>query len=381
MSLGKCRNCRSSELLEVMVTKPLPEYVWPIASNRSTRNSPCRVYHCRKCNLLQLQNFSDTDLASFYAHGSFVEENMKAKELRLAKILNALGPQYFKDKKVLDVGGGNNPFVKLLNSFTQTLFVSDFDISKETAEICRGHVYSGKFEDAKIPDHSFDVILSFHSMEHMNEPARVVQKMKSLLTKEGKLIVEVPHFTAVVEKIPYYSVFHQHINMFTKETLIELFQFNGFQLESVLSEDLALLMVFRSSENITERVKKDSGTSEIKLLAQKMKALGDSISSFIQMANPNALAVYGAGGSSALLVHHFDSIRTRIKFCYDREISKQGRCLPGTQVQINPPSEIEKSDAVIFLSDQIRNIFKDSLRCPTLSIETLLNQAGGKTCE
>ena len=129
MSLGKCRNCRSSELLEVMVTKPLPEYVWPIASNRSTRNSPCRVYHCRKCNLLQLQNFSDTDLASFYAHGSFVEENMKAKELRLAKILNALGPQYFKDKKVLDVGGGNNRFLFLILIFRKKLPKSAEDTS------------------------------------------------------------------------------------------------------------------------------------------------------------------------------------------------------------------------------------------------------------
>ena len=361
----------------MMVTRPLPEYVWPVPSQTTIKTSSCTVYHCNGCGLFQLQDFSDHEIASFYAYGSFVEENMKGKENRLEKILNFLGPQFFKNKTVLDVGGGNNPFLKLLRGATPDLFVSDFDISPETADLCPGKIFSGNFEEVAIPEKYFDTIVSFHFMEHMNKPSRVVQKMKSLMKPDSKLIVEVPNFSEVVHKMSYYSIYHQHINMFTRSTLIGLMQGNGFQLDKVLSEDLTLLMVFRLSENLLTNEDPSSEEWVLEGLLKKMKFLEVAIADFLNSTNPQALAVYGAGGSSALLVHYFESILARIRHCYDRDSFKQGKILPGTGVCIEAPSKIGKSDAVIFLSDEILNTFKDQLTCPTLSIETLLKQAGG----
>ena len=66
--------------------------------------------------------------------------------------------------------------------------------------------------------------------------------MKKLLKKDGIVIVEVPNFPKIVEKIPFYAVFHQHISMFTRSTLIYLFTRQGFKLKKILEEKRAKSM-------------------------------------------------------------------------------------------------------------------------------------------
>ncbi len=201
------------------------------------------------------------------------------------------------------------------------------------------------------------------------------------IKKDGKLIVEVPNIVEVVRAIPYYSIFHQHISMFTRNSLIDLFQSHGFSLETVLSDAIALLMVFKRTDEHKAQPHADLGAEAMELYSKRMAYLDSALTQFIQKAKPQNLAIYGAGGSSALLVQHFASIKNNLKLCFDRESTKQGKFLPGTKVQILPPEEIWKSDCVIFLSNQMRDLFKASLTCPMFSAEEALNHFGGKTYE
>ncbi len=372
-----CRVCQSRSLEKVLETPPLPEYIWPVSSPELAALSPCDVYRCQECHHIQLQSFTDEKLSSFYVHGSFVEENMQAKELRLNRILKLLGNSFFVGKKILDVGGGNNPFVKLLKPFTEDIFVSDFDVSRETEQICNGKVYLGKFEEVKIGESNFDIILTFHSMEHMNQPALVVQKMKSLLSPQGTLVVEVPNFLHVVDKMPYYSIFHQHISMFTKHSLIGLFHRHGFRLDHVIVEDSVLFMTFRHSDDNLPIKTEDTSRFALGQFSEKMKFLGHKIEAILLDEKPSRLSVYGAGGSSALFIHQLPVIREKLRLCFDRDPSKQVKFVSGTTVQIEGPEKIGKSDFVVFLSNQIREIFRAELRCPVISVEEILYQFGG----
>ena len=378
MNQLQCRLCLNEKIDDkknlVTITNLLPEYIWPIEKKEVVQLSSCNVYQCPKCNHLQLQQFTDDEIVKFYIHGSFVEDNFETKKIRLNEILGELGPEFFKNKKVLDVGGGNNPFVKLLLPYTQDLAISDFSISDEAKEVCAGNIFYGNFEESSIPENTYDVILSFHSLEHMNEPTKVVAKMKKLLKKDGIVIVELPNFPKVVEKIPYYSIFHQHISMFTRSTLTYLFTRQGFKLKKILQEEMALHMVFENSQEINQEVGVDLSSKAISLLEKKMAHLNNTLTKILQEYKPTKLAVYGAGGSSSLLIHHISAIKENIQFCFDRDNLKQNKYIPATQVQILSPEEIKKNNFIIFLSDRLKAIFEKELTCPSISVEGILNQ-------
>jgi len=372
--LSKCRICGHKELENILETNPMPEYVWPIEISNVVKISKCSIYRCLNCHHLQLQNFSEIEIARFYQYGSYVEENMSAKEQRLNKIFDKFGEGYFTNKKILDVGGGSNPFVKLLKNYSKDLFVSDFDIPNETMALCNGQVFRGMFEYADIPLDSFDTILSFHSMEHMNNPALVVSKMRKLLKQGGHVIVEVPNIIEVVKTIPYFSVFHQHINMFTRNSLINLFHQQGFKLESVLQESLAILMVFSSSNgnNFFDNV--DMSNTYIEEFGSKMNFLNTQMQELVQHHKPKQLGVYGAGGSTTLLLHHVPSLKNNMKLCFDRDTSKQGKYVPGTNVKVEPPEKLIECDFVIFLTDEIKSLFSEQLSIPNYSIAEMLRK-------
>jgi len=370
--IEECRVCGDKKFTKVLETKPLPEYVWPTGKVNATELSPCCVYQCSSCYHLQLQKFSNEDVGKFYRHGSHVEENMPAKKQRLQKILNDLGEDFFINKKILDVGGGSNPFVNLLNDYSKHVFVSDFEIPDETVRFCGGNVYRGMFESADIPLGSFDVILSFHSLEHMNNPALVVGKMRKLLKKDGYVIVEVPNMVNVVKEIPYFSIFHQHINMFTKNSLVNLFCRQGFKLKSVLQESLAMLMVFSVSEDKKNFDNVSVSAYLIDEFDSKMKYLDDQLIKLYQKFNPKKLGVYGAGGSTTLLLHHVLSLKDNVKFCFDRDLLKQGKYIPGTAIKIRKPEDLKKCDFVVFLTDEIKSLYSSQLAVPNFSVAEIL---------
>jgi C-methyltransferase len=378
MNQPQCRLCLNEKIDKnfflTTITNPLPEYIWPIEKKEVVELSSCNVYQCLKCNHLQLQKFTDDEIVKFYIHGSFIEDNFESKKIRLNEILGELGPNFFKHKKVLDVGGGNNPFVKLLSPYTQDLAISDFSVTDEAKKVCAGNIFYGLFEESSIPENTYDVILSFHSMEHMYEPAKVVAKMKKLLKKDGVVIVEVPNFPKVVEKTPYYSIFHQHMSMFTRSTLTYLFTRQGFKLKKILQEETVLHMIFENSQEKNQETGVDLSSKAISLLQKKMAYLNNTLTTIIQKCESTKLAVYGAGGSSSLLIHNVPVIKENIQFCFDRDVLKQNKYIPGTRVQILPPEEIKKSDFIIFLTSQLKTIFETTLTCPSISIEEILSQ-------
>lgn len=53
-------------------------------------------------------------------------------------------------------------------------------------------IHNCAFEDLDPPDEAFDGVISFHTLEHLNDPHAVMRKILGMLTAEGSLVLEVP---------------------------------------------------------------------------------------------------------------------------------------------------------------------------------------------
>lgn len=53
-------------------------------------------------------------------------------------------------------------------------------------------IYPDLFENIDLPKDHFDIIMSFHTLEHMCSPCDVFERINSLLKPEGGVVIEVP---------------------------------------------------------------------------------------------------------------------------------------------------------------------------------------------
>ena len=111
--------------------------------------------------------------------------------------------KYKKTGKILDIGCGDGSLLKYLKESGWQTYGVEF---QETAslyarDVLGIDVFSGRLEDAKYSEESFDVITLIHVFEHLPDPSETLKKARSLLKKDGILLIEVPNFNSFEARI------------------------------------------------------------------------------------------------------------------------------------------------------------------------------------
>ena len=137
-----------------------------------------------------------------------------------------------KKGKVLDVGCSNGIFLDLFKNIGWETW--GVEVSKSADEASKkGHkVKKSYFEKTKLPRGYFDLIILNHTLEHMDDPTKVLTKAKRLLKEDGLLFVDVPNAGGLSsrilgEKWPH-RLPEEHKHQFTRKKLKEVFVESGF---------------------------------------------------------------------------------------------------------------------------------------------------------
>lgn len=106
----------------------------------------------------------------------------------------------------------------------------------ENAKIAnqKGHkIIKNFFEKAKLSGNFFDLVILNHTLEHMDNPVKVLGKVRSLLKQNGIVYIDVPNAAGLGAKIlgkhwPYLLP-DEHKHQFTKLSLTSLLTKAGFK--------------------------------------------------------------------------------------------------------------------------------------------------------
>lgn len=107
-------------------------------------------------------------------------------------------------KKVLEFGGGLGQNVFLLKNRVV------YDISKFSLNFCEERGIQIIKDYKKIPNDSFDIILSCHCLEHLENPLENLKFLHKKLKTDGKLILVIPrspHITSPFQPDENYELF------------------------------------------------------------------------------------------------------------------------------------------------------------------------------
>lgn len=180
------------------------------------------LYKCNTCELIQLSNVAKRISKNLYANVS-TDKYIKEvnPQLRLIyslsfgkRILNAYNrlcyqsrysqvSSYRQSGQVLDIGCADGQFLEFFSTDWQLWGVEvnkDF-VSRFKKRLPSAKIYTGKIEEFKGKNSSFDVITLWHVFEHLENPHQIMRKIHKLLKPGGLLFIEVPHGNSIVRKL------------------------------------------------------------------------------------------------------------------------------------------------------------------------------------
>jgi SAM-dependent methyltransferase len=201
-----------------------------------------RIVKCGKCSLVFSSPILPHEKMSLLYRESTCNYNDQIPYLieTYYKIVEQIKNNLPENPKVLDVGCGNGFFLKALSDFNFTKNVFGVEPSSrmvmEADSSLRNKIKVNIFKPDLFPKNSFDLVLCFHTLDHMFAPKEFVQGAHAILKKNGYVIVVV-HDTEGLsvklfgEKSAIFDI--EHIYLFNKKTLRNIFERNRFEVIKV----------------------------------------------------------------------------------------------------------------------------------------------------
>jgi 2-polyprenyl-3-methyl-5-hydroxy-6-metoxy-1,4-benzoquinol methylase len=133
--------------------------------------------------------------------------------------------------KVLDVGCSSGAFLyQLKKRFPGSYEVLGMDASGpalEYAETRGVPVVRGEFAEHDLGDTRFDAVSLWAVLEHLVEPGRFLEKTWQVLKSGGLCFVLVPNMQSLAARVlgaRYRYIYAQHLNYFTRATLLKMLE-------------------------------------------------------------------------------------------------------------------------------------------------------------
>jgi SAM-dependent methyltransferase len=152
--------------------------------------------------------------------------------------------------RLLDAGAGGGEVVYVLRALGVDAcgLEPDEHYARHAREALGVPVATGFVQDAAFPPGSFDVVTMYHALEHVEDPAAILSRLRSWMVERGVLLIEVPNVEAVCIA-PQHRFHFAHFYNFSRDALEGLGRKAGFEpVETTTSPDGGnLISVFRAT--------------------------------------------------------------------------------------------------------------------------------------
>jgi 2-polyprenyl-3-methyl-5-hydroxy-6-metoxy-1,4-benzoquinol methylase len=146
-----------------------------------------------------------------------------------AKYLDFLSDISLRNKLVCDIGCGGGAFLDYIKGLcSQTVGVEPFRGYHDSLQN-RGHLVFDSLKNlySEYGDNTFDIIVSFHVIEHVENPNEFINTIYNLLKKDGVAIIVTPNSNDILMKLgpTEFKAFYYrtaHLYYFTQQSLKQI---------------------------------------------------------------------------------------------------------------------------------------------------------------
>lgn len=244
--------------------------------------------------------------------------------------------------------------------------LSDLDIQEPAANIETVQIRTTpeRMEAVAVKYGQADLLLVRHISEHTEDPGAFMRGLSALVKPGGLLMLEIPDCTANLTLKDYCMVWEEHSLYLTPATFAMLPPLGGFESLYIdihpLPFENCLVQLARKTGAPRMPAPTPEAAAEIGWLGEYARAYEPAREELRRMLrsmreSQGKIALFGAGHLACAFVN-FMGVEDLIEFVADDTPEKQGRYLPGTDLEIVPSAELVGQDiATCLLALSITN--------------------------
>jgi len=260
IALNDCPICHSHDF----AIMPVPQH-WDGEVLFGRYSSRLGLMRCNTCDFVFVNPRPDQSLLDlFYSSADFAYDADEASErvaqkaeIQLAEVERFMPPR--NGARLLDYGCGEG--ILLQKAIDAGWNAIGYDIGAPAIASCQRRGLPVVNAPDDIAEMKFDVIFLSHVFEHLIDPSHTLEYLKTKLTPNGLLCLEVPNagslrallsppvFTDWLGFDERYRAFPIHLSYFTSRTLLRLLEKHGVEVERATTVGLGLdRLIFQPDE-------------------------------------------------------------------------------------------------------------------------------------
>ena len=331
------------------------------------------VHYCENCKYVNLPCKISRDIFfEDYYYLSSVNKELGDHFDHLASYIFKIGAKF-----ILDVGSNDGILLSRLQN--RNIKCLGIDPSENVSEIANRKGFKtivGFFDEKSVSEIKKDfgkpdLITASSVFTHLEKPNDFFSNCKNLLSKDGKIIIEVEYLANIVRDFSFERFYFDRPHYYSLNSLIKLARPYGFELE-----DAEIIKVHGGSIRaiFSEGQKKQISKKAIEILNKENKLLSKNQLNFkldefllsckilkdkiIELKNSKIkFAAYGCPARFSTITNIANISKKELSYVVDDSPLKQGRFSPGVHIPIRSFNKDEDIDLfIVFAYEYIESI-------------------------
>lgn len=383
--MEKCRCCGSSEL-KILIDfgiQPVAHNLLKSKEEEDRYMHPLCLHYCENCGFIQINEPIPPE--NLYTEYNFCFSGWKHQpqisdeiELISKYVVN-------KEIKILEIGCNDGVFLKPLvkAGFKKIVGIEANPYAAKEAEIEGVNIINEMFDsnlaiNIKKEYGEFDIVILRHVLEHIPDLQDFFKSMDLLLGEKKLLFIEVPNFAEALKYRDCSTIWEEHPNYFTFETMIALLNRRGYSVVDSKLYDFSggsmCVLVRKEEKRGKLEINNDKSylpvyeqfSHNVQMYALKLRKVLKTLKE-----KDYEIYLYGTGARACTLVNGLGI--EEIDCAIDDQEEKQGYYMPGCRLKIKALNNILTSnEKKVFLlavnheneakvSKKIKNIYGDNV--------------------
>jgi cyclopropane-fatty-acyl-phospholipid synthase len=317
---------------------------------------------CRNCGHGQISNIIDSEIVygeNYATRTSISSSAMTAIDVFLDFVKEITGNKKFK--RIIDIGCNDLYALKKLSEKADSFYGID-PIWKDKSHTDNKINVIGDFVenlDFNQFDLSESLILSSHTIEHIEDPQKLVGLLVDNSSKDTIFFFQFPSFEYLVKTAHFDQIFHQHLNYFTLASVLQMLESVGAELVAFKTNPWhwGTLMIAFKKKN-TNAISRHEQFRRLAVIPTEgeIKKKYAFFKDLMRMANERMCSlkderVYGFGAALMLPVQsYYIKSLSNLKYIIDDDKSKEGLYYLNFPIQIISSEKIaDLKSSTIFI--------------------------------
>ena len=362
--IKECRVCNNKFFPSpLLLLENMPRYAQYLPDCNNLKNDfgvNLEVHQCSKCGLIQLNN----DPVFYYKESiRATSVSKEMDEFRNIQFKSFINNYNLKNKRILEIGCARGENLLIMNNLG--VLSSGIEFSNESVDFCKKNgldVKKNYFDKKnKIFDDLFDGFFILNFLEHLPNINTVLRAILNNIRANAVGLIEVPNFDMIYKKKLFSEFISDHLFYFTKETLKNTLEFNGFEVidcSSIWQNYIISVVVRKSKSSKIHYFNSNKNNLQFNLdsFVEHKSYIKNDIDLFLSKYKNKEVAIWGAGHQALAVISLFN-LSEKIQYVIDSAKFKQNKFTSASHLPIFPPEKISEKpiEAIMIIAGSFSN--------------------------